>query len=361
MRRPPPLSELASYPVSAVVSVLAAAVTAADHLGGASIEQLVMTPSAVGAEPWRLVTSALPHGDALHLAFNVYWLWVFGTLIEGALGHVALLSLIVFFAAGSGAAEYATFVGGIGLSGVGYGLFGLLWAARRDRRFAGAVDARTAQLFFFWFLFCIVLTVTDVEPIANVAHGVGWLLGALVGQGLGARGRERLVRWVGAAGITGASIAGAGPLRERVNLANAVGLQTEQRANEAARGAYEAMEASRLDDAISGYERAVEIEPSEASYWYNLAIAYEAKDLEQRARDAFERATTLEPGEPRYRDARASFSCRRGLVAYDAQDCVEAIVWFEDCRKRGGPEGVEAALAYCRAQLGGAPEGDAGP
>lgn len=361
MRRPPPLSELADYPVTAVVAVLAAAVTAANHLGDASIERLVMAPDAVGAEPWRLVSSALPHGDALHLAFNVYWLWVFGTLLERALGHVALLALILFFAAGSGAAEYATFVGGIGLSGVGYGLFGLLWAARRDRRFTGAVDARTAQLFFFWFLFCIVLTVTNIEPIANVAHGVGWLLGALVGQGLASSGTQRLVRWLGAAAISGASIAGAGPLRERVNLADIVGLQGEQRAHEAARAAYEAMEASRLDEAIAGYERAVELRPEEATYWFNLAIAYEAKGLEGRARDAFEKAASLAPGEARYRDARTGFSCRRGSLAYEAEDCLSAIPWLEDCRARGGPEGVGAALTYCRARLATEPGSDAGP
>lgn len=349
MRRPPPLSEIASYPVTAVTAALATAVTAANHLRDASIEGLVMGPAAVGREPWRLVTSILPHGDALHLIFNVYWLWVFGTLVERVLGHVALVLLIVVFAVGSGAAEYATFVGGIGLSGVGYGLLGLLWAlARRDRRFVDAVDARTTQLFFFWFLFCIGLTVTNVQPIANVAHGVGGVLGVLMGQALGRKGVDRLGWLAGVCALTGLSVAGAGPLREHVNLTENLGLDAERRGQEAAYEGYQAMEAGRVDEAVKQYERAVALRPEEASYWYNLGIIYEANGAETKARDAFERAATLAPAESRYRDARAKFGCRRGIAAYGAGQCDKAIPWLEDCLAQGNREGVEEALTWCR-------------
>ena len=58
-----------------------------------------------------------------------------------------LLGLILLFAAGSAAAEYAFSQGGLGLSGVTFGLFGMLWMlARNDRRFADGVDWRAAGL-----------------------------------------------------------------------------------------------------------------------------------------------------------------------------------------------------------------------
>ena len=129
-------------------------------------------------ELWRLVTCMFPHGGVLHLLFNVYWLWVFGTLIEEVYGHAKTLALIILFAFGSGPLEFAFTVGGIGLSGVVYGLFGLLWVvSRHDDRFHEAVDERTIQLFIIWFFVCIATTWFGIFPVANVAHGAGLVLG----------------------------------------------------------------------------------------------------------------------------------------------------------------------------------------
>ncbi len=38
-------------------------------------------------EPYQVVTSMFMHGSLMHLAFNMYALWMFGSIIEGALGH----------------------------------------------------------------------------------------------------------------------------------------------------------------------------------------------------------------------------------------------------------------------------------
>src|SRR5439155_25951067 len=116
------------------------------------IGPLVMDARAWHGQPWRLASSALPHIDLIHLAFNLYWLWVFGTLVESVLGHWATAGLMLLFAVGSCAAEYALFDGGVGLSGIGYALFGMLWVlAPRDPRFAGAVDRQVIALFLGWF------------------------------------------------------------------------------------------------------------------------------------------------------------------------------------------------------------------
>src|SRR4051812_40544076 len=103
MRRPLPPLLFPSYPVTAGISMMAVAVTAMTRLGKWNIDRFAMGPTTFHGEPWRLLTSALPHAGILHIGFNVYWLWVFGTLLEEVLGHVRLLALMVLFAAGSAA------------------------------------------------------------------------------------------------------------------------------------------------------------------------------------------------------------------------------------------------------------------
>src|SRR4051812_5856502 len=147
-----------------------------------SLDRFDVAPIAFQREPWRLFLSIFPHIGFFHLLFNVYWLWVLGTVLEEVYGHARTAALVVLFAVVSMAAEFALFDGGVGLSGVNYGLVGLLWVlSKRDRRFVDAMDQRTVNLMVAWFFFCIALTVTKVEPIANVAHGMGALLGVLVG------------------------------------------------------------------------------------------------------------------------------------------------------------------------------------
>src|SRR5689334_5583616 len=105
MRRPPPLSTLSRYPVTGAVGVAAIAVTIA-WASGRNIEPLEMNSLAWHGQPWRLVTSMLPHVGWVHLFFNVSWLWVFGTLIEERFGSVRTLALMLLLAATSSAAEF---------------------------------------------------------------------------------------------------------------------------------------------------------------------------------------------------------------------------------------------------------------
>jgi GlpG protein len=242
MRQPPPLAQLPRYPVVGGVGLLAVAVSLAYWSKKVDVSPLMEDHEIRQGQVWRLVTSTLPHGDPLHLAFNLLWLWVLGTLIEEVFGHVRTFLLILLLAAGSGAADYAFSHGGIGLSGVGYGLFGFLWVlSRRDDRFRGAVDAQTVQLFVGWFFLCIVLTAANVWHVANVAHGVGALMGVLVGMAV-AGGKLRSL--YGA--VTMLLLAGFGAAvyaRPYVNL-------TVERAEERAQLGYDAAKNRDYDAAV---------------------------------------------------------------------------------------------------------------
>jgi membrane associated rhomboid family serine protease len=246
---------------------------------------------------WRLVTSILPHGDPIHLAFNLLWMWVLGTLVEDVFGHVRTLLLVLVLAAGSGAAEYAFVHGGIGLSGVGYGLVGFLWVlSRRDERFRGAVDAQTVQLFVGWFFLCIVLTAANVWHVANVAHGIGAVMGLLAGLTV-ARGRLRPL-YGAAVALLLAAFGAAVYARPYVNL-------TAARAWDRADLGYRAMEKHDYDGAVRHYRAAIAAAGSEpdATWWFNLGLAYQRQKNYAAAKVAFGRAAALEPDEKDYREA----------------------------------------------------------
>lgn len=145
-------------------------------------------------EPWQLVTYAFLHGSLLHIAFNMYALWLFGTQLEYLWGArrftvyyltcvvgAALTQLVVSeFALLQGAAAYPV----LGASG---GVFGLLLAF-------GLLFPETQLLLLFppipikakWFVLGygaieLIAGVTGTaEGIAHFAHLGGMLAGWLL-------------------------------------------------------------------------------------------------------------------------------------------------------------------------------------
>lgn len=269
----------------------------------------VLDARAFHGEPWRLVTSALLHGDLFHLAFNLYWLWVFGSQVESVWGSARTLALYAMLAAASNEAEYAVLDGGIGLSGVGYGLFGLVWMLEKhDRRFRGAIDRRTTEVFVGWFFICIVLTAAKVLPVANFAHAAGWALGIIVGAAVTAGSRaKRISYWLGLVACLGLVTLGSTAGRRFVNFSANVGedwfvLGTR------------ALQADDYPRAVEFLEAAVAANGSRTGWWRNLGIAYEKLDRYAAAADAFERSYQLDPSATDMHDAAAY--CRARASAH---------------------------------------------
>jgi GlpG protein len=155
-------------------------------------------------ELWRPFTATLLHGSLLHAAFNVYWLVVFGGVLEPRFGSGRYLGLLVLLGSVCSMTSFLISnldtpldgqISGLGLSGIIYGLFGILWMGRRWRReFQAVCDADTVRLFVAWFFVCIVITYLDFMPIDNIAHGAGWALGTL--YGLAMFDPKHPARWV---------------------------------------------------------------------------------------------------------------------------------------------------------------------
>lgn len=285
MRKPLSLTQFPHYPVIAGTALLSIGVTVA-WWAGVDVSPLFETAMIRRGELWRLVTSIFPHVSVLHLMFNVYWLWVFGPLIEEVYGHAKAAGLVLLFAVVPNALEYAFASGGVGLSGVGYGLFGLIWVlSKRDERFHDAIDQRTIQLFVGWFFLCIVLTVANILPVGNIAHGSGAVIGALTGFAITLP--ERRVTIAASLGVILAFSLWAATIgRPRVNLSQAPG-------DAEAKAGYDALMAGRNQDAAEWLRQAVSAEPKNDNYWTNLGVAYLRLGNESEALAAYRKALDL--------------------------------------------------------------------
>lgn len=208
-------------------------------------------------------------------------------------GHLRAAALIALFALGSGSLEFAFALGGVGLSGVGYGLFGLLWVlSRRDDRFRDAVDQKAVQLFVVWFFFCIAMTVMHIFSVGNIAHGAGAVLGILTATAIAMPHRRILIAAsIGAVllfGLWGSTLG-----RPRINFSGKAGY-------EEAKWGYEALLADRNQEAARWLGDAVVYQPRLPVYWFNLGIAYQRLGNRTAAQAAYERAHQLEPNKAEY-------------------------------------------------------------
>ncbi len=204
--------------------------------------------------------------------------------------------IVLFLAVGSSAAEWAVFSGGVGLSGVGYGLFGMLWVlSKTDRRFAGAIDTQTVVIFVAWLFLSILTTIKGTMNVANVAHVAGALLGANLGWITG-RPRHRTA----AAAVAGLAfcmcLLGASVLRPYVNFSDSAW-------QEYAYAGYQALTANQPKAAVGWLQEAVRYHGVRAGDWYNLGLAYEQLGQRDKAMNCFQQARRLDPSDASFKEA----------------------------------------------------------
>jgi membrane associated rhomboid family serine protease len=128
-------------------------------------------------EYYRMLTSAFLHdtGFLLHIAFNMYALFLFGSQVERLLGGVRYLVLYLIAGFG-GSLAYLLFVpygASLGASGAVFGLFGAYFVFARKMR------ADTSQLVFLIGL-NLFIGFAARGYINNYAHIGGLLTGGLV-------------------------------------------------------------------------------------------------------------------------------------------------------------------------------------
>jgi membrane associated rhomboid family serine protease len=148
----------------------------------------VFGPKIADGEWYRLLTGAFLHAGILHIAFNMYALYILGTLLEPALGAVrfAAMYFASLFAGSLGVILLSPDTHAVGASGAIFGLFAAAFVIARGRR----LEAIAAQL---GVLLLINLALTfGIPHIAIGAHLFGAAGGALCGLLILAGDREVL-------------------------------------------------------------------------------------------------------------------------------------------------------------------------
>jgi len=111
-------------------------------------------------EWYRLLTSPFTHElpgylgglGVLHIAFNMWWLWSLGQVIEAHLGRVRFLALYLLSALGSSVAVYllAPDAGAVGASGAIFGLVGGYYVMSRKLHYDPVGSGRLMRTFLIW-------------------------------------------------------------------------------------------------------------------------------------------------------------------------------------------------------------------
>lgn len=130
-------------------------------------------------QPWRLLTPMFLHFSIIHILFNMFWLYDFGSLIENKQSKWFFVILVVFSSLLSNVLQYVAkgpMFGG--MSGVVYGLFAYLWIASKYNLRSGYYMSNQIVVWMLgWFILCFTGL---LGPVANYGHLGGLIAGVIV-------------------------------------------------------------------------------------------------------------------------------------------------------------------------------------
>jgi membrane associated rhomboid family serine protease len=148
---------------------------------------LGMDPAAVATRPWTVVTYLFVHSGILHLATNMFGLYVFGTAVEERMGSRAFI--LYYLYCGAGAALFSALVNLItplgpfvGASGAVFGVmvaFATYWPEAEVRIFPLPMPIRAWTLVIGLAVIDLVFAQLVHDGIAHEAHIGGLLVGWL--------------------------------------------------------------------------------------------------------------------------------------------------------------------------------------
>lgn len=139
-------------------------------------------PAVAGGQYWRLISSMFLHEGLIHIAFNMYALYLIGTAIEITFGSVRFLA--IYFVSGF-LASVTSFVFGpalavsIGASGAIFGLLGA-WTVFNLRRRSNPAAAANLRVAIGLIVINLIITFA-IPGIAIFAHIGGLITGGVVG------------------------------------------------------------------------------------------------------------------------------------------------------------------------------------
>lgn len=181
--------------------------------GGLVEALLAFYPSLAGDQPWRFLTAAFLHssGNVLHIAFNLYALYLTGPYLEQVLGRLRFAVLYLLSAVG-GSVGYLLVAGldapgTVGASGAVFGLFGaLLLVQRRLGRQTGQVVAILVINGVLGFVLPNVAWQAHLGGLVTGAAIAAVMTGAPAGRGASSAATARRRTTVQAAGVVAVAL-----------------------------------------------------------------------------------------------------------------------------------------------------------
>ncbi|CAN5619595.1 hypothetical protein BH23CHL7_BH23CHL7_08340 [soil metagenome] len=183
-----------TYAILALTIAVTALQLFVPQTGAVINEYLPLDKGAVlGGEWWRLFTVTLVHGSLIHLAFNMYALFIVGPLVEAMYGRSLFIAFYLLAAVAGSTASYLTIANpSVGASGAIFGLFGVLAVSTRVHKPA---LGRGASALSTQILMLIVLNIIigfTFPGIDNAAHLGGLAAGGWLGLVVVPRGAATL-------------------------------------------------------------------------------------------------------------------------------------------------------------------------
>ena len=155
---------------------------------------------------WRLVSAMFLHAGLLHIAFNAYALWIFGTVVEQELGRLRFL--LIYFVTGivASAASYAfepvPIVVGVGASGAIFGIFGAFVAYNYRRRHLAIAAARLRSAVTIVVInMVLAFSIQGIDWRAHVGGFIAGLFAGFAAEGVGTQSARRTILVAGFAGL----------------------------------------------------------------------------------------------------------------------------------------------------------------
>jgi membrane associated rhomboid family serine protease len=144
--------------------------------GGKLIHDAGLNAATVaGGEVWRIVTAGFLHVNVLHIAFNMFALFILGTLLEPAIGTPRFVGvyLVSLLAGSCGALLLSPDETTVGASGAIFGLMSAAFIVARHR----GLEQLASQIGFY-----VILNLIFTFGIPGIS--IGGHLGGLIGGAL---------------------------------------------------------------------------------------------------------------------------------------------------------------------------------
>ena len=150
-------------------------------------------PAIANGQWWRLVTPIVVHASGLHIALNMFVLYIYGPNVEQAYGHLRFLLLYLLCGISGSAFSYSFGSGApsVGASGAIFGVVGALLIYLYNRRTSQFIAQYLRGILMFLALNLVIgLAIPNIDVMAHLGGLAG---GVVLGFGFDRKGGSKAI------------------------------------------------------------------------------------------------------------------------------------------------------------------------